>query len=161
MTVMAIGHLKILKRPREYRLTDCYKHVLETTFTKDGNEVKSIGDCLNIAAYRAEFEQYAEDQQLDSRREDDDANMIDWHEFVVVETIDFSRDETVQPLASPGEVDEMEESDDDEGETIRVVPNYTPKVVASNQTNKSQTHAIDPITGMSAPVSETSEHLRI
>lgn len=142
-------------------LTDCYKHVLETAFTNDGNEVKSIEDCLNNAAYRAEFEQYAEDRQLDSRREEDDANMIDWHEFVVVETIDFSRDETVQPLALPGEVDEMEESDDDEGETIRVVPNYTPKVVASNQTNKSQTHAIDPITGMSVPVSETSEHLRI
>mmetsp|Transcript_15104 Transcript_15104/g.22251 ORF Transcript_15104/g.22251 Transcript_15104/m.22251 type:complete len:634 (-) Transcript_15104:535-2436(-) len=142
-------------------LTDCYKHVLETALDNDAYQVKSIEACLNLTAYRAEFEHYAEERQLDSRGEEDDANMIDWHDFVVVETIDFSKDETVQPLTVPTEIDEMEESDDDEGETIRVVPNYTPKVVASNQTNKSQTHAIDPITGMSVPVSETSEHLRI
>ena len=52
----------------------------------------------------------------------------------------------------------MDESDDEQ-ETIRVVPSYTPKVVAT--TNVKETRAIDPITGKSVSVADMPEHMRI
>jgi splicing factor 3A subunit 1 len=57
----------------------------------------------------------------------------------------------------------MEESDEEEGETIRVVPSYTPKVVSTQTIAKetSRTHMIDPITGKSVPVADMPEHMRI
>jgi len=139
-------------------LTDCYKHVVDAAL-KEGFKELSIQSCLEIAAYRAEYERAAAERHQGDDQEEE-VNAIDWHDFVVVETIDFPRDEAVHPLAMPTEVLEMEMSDD-EGETIRVVPNYTPKVVASSQTDKSRTHVIDPITGTSVPASQTSEHMRI
>jgi len=62
------------------------------------------------------------------------------------------------PAATAG--DEMDESDDDdEGETIRVVPSYKPRVVGT--ANPQTAMAIDPITGKSVPVADVPEHLRI
>ena len=60
--------------------------------------------------------------------------------------------------AKQGE-DAMDESDEEEEETIRVVPSYTPKVVAP--TNLQQARAIDPITGKSVSVADMPEHMRI
>lgn len=149
-------------------LTDCYKYIIQTAvLKKDGFQRKSLQDCLDLAAYRAEYDRDAEERnQGNNTAEEDLANAIDWHDFVLVETIDFAQDETVQPLVMPTsatEVDGMDVSDDEDGdnEMIRVVPNYTPKVVASSQTSKSQTHVIDPITGKSVPAAQTSEHMRI
>ena len=56
--------------------------------------------------------------------------------------------------------DDMEESDEEDGEQIRVVPSYKPKVVAANSGNKLDT-VIDPITGKSIPVKDMPEHMRI
>jgi splicing factor 3A subunit 1 len=142
-------------------LTDSYKQILQIGFRKGDDEpAMSIEECLDLAAYRAEYEQDAEQRQENNGDDQDEGNAIDWHDFVVVETIDFAKDEVIQPISMPGEVNEMDESDE-EGETIRVVPSYTPRVVASNEADKSMTHVIDPITGKSVPVSQTSEHMRI
>lgn len=135
----------------------------------------SIQDMLDEAAYRAEYEQ--EMEQLRSEREDGELVVIDWHDFVVVETIEFPVDEKVELVMLPPppppprtsaqtqsatakpDTEAMEESDDDEEETIRVVPSYTPKVVGT--TNPQAARAIDPITGKSVPVADISEHMRI
>jgi splicing factor 3A subunit 1 len=126
--------------------------------------------------------------QQRSQHEDGEVVAIDWHSFVVVETIDFPVDEKVElsmlpppppppPLraaavlpaattaatqsatAQEASMDESDADDDDEDEAIRVVPSYTPKVVAT--ANPQATRAIDPITGKSVPVSDVPEHLRI
>lgn len=141
-------------------LVDCYKHIVQTAL-KDGFKAQSLDDCLDSAAYRAEYERDSAARKQQGEGDEEEVNVIDWHDFVVVETIDFDKDEVVQPLAMPLEVDEMEQSDDEDGETIRVVSNYTPKVVSSGQTSKTQTHVIDPITGKVVPADQTSEHMRI
>ena len=104
----------------------------------------------------------------------------------MVETIDFPADEMVQAMLPPPppaavlettagqpspavgavglpkrEDDAMDESsdEDDQGETIRVVPSYTPKVVGAS--DLSSARAIDPITGKSVAVADMPEHMRI
>jgi splicing factor 3A subunit 1 len=138
---------------------------------------------LQDVAYRVEYERDLEENQ----QEEGEIIPINWHDFVVVETIDFPADEIVEAMLPPppsllppvgsalqldaaavaaagtaatGE-EEMDESDDDEeeGETIRVVPTYTPKVVGTM--NLSGARAIDPITGKSVAVSDMPEHMRI
>lgn len=141
-------------------LADCYKHIVQSAL-KQGFKAQSLDECLDLAAYRAEYERDANERKQQGDGEDEQLNTIDWHDFVVVETIDFDKNEVVQPIAMPIEVDAMEQSDDEDGETIRVVSNYTPKVVASGQTSKAQTHVIDPITGKIVPADQTSEHMRI
>lgn len=102
---------------------------------------------------------------------------VDWHEFVLVETIDFAEDETLdtsapEPLAPPSksvEVDMEMEMDEpaptqvpmtlDDDDQITVVRNYRPDI-ASNKVAPAP-EMIDPITGRSIPVSEMSEHMRI
>ena len=108
---------------------------------------------------------------------------IDWHDFVVVETIDFAVDEIVAMLPPPppppplpvenktaattavasarhDAMDESSDEDDDNEETIRVVPSYTPKVYASHAASAMQT-VIDPISGKSVAVKDMPEHMRI
>jgi splicing factor 3A subunit 1 len=56
-------------------------------------------------------------------------------------------------------MDESSDDEDDQGETIRVVPSYTPKVVGAS--NPSAARVIDPISGKSLPVADMPEHMRI
>jgi splicing factor 3A subunit 1 len=122
---------------------------------------------LEMVAYRAEYER---DQ---AAQEDDPSAKIDWHTFVVVETIDFGVDEEVvapsqpPPLPPPIPVapkpsaqlmDEVLTTED--GETIRVVPSYTPKVADARSMLPDDT-IIDPITGKSVRVQDVPEHMRI
>ena len=140
----------------------------------------NVEKCLEMAAYRAEYER----DQTEHRGKDgtgvERGALIDWNDFVVVETIDFSVDEKVltlpppppppPPLAPAGRAtaiktttaqrqDEMEDDSDDDGEQIRVVPSYTPKVVSSKLPTSEM--VIDPITGKSVPVKDMPEHMRI
>jgi len=150
--------------------------------------------CLETAAYRCEYNRDKEEK----RREEEDKKygrgilggsaLVDWHDFVIVETIDFPIHEIVQPLqlqpvplplqppalssqqVKEEEVnddmdesgDEMEESDD-EGEKLKVVPNYTPKVVGASKAlaDTSRTHAVDPLTGKTVALADMPEHMRI
>mmetsp|Transcript_58846 Transcript_58846/g.170212 ORF Transcript_58846/g.170212 Transcript_58846/m.170212 type:complete len:665 (-) Transcript_58846:89-2083(-) len=165
-------------------LVDAYRKIISewTAAANDKSEAKvpskvdkadALQSVLEEAAYRAEYEREVEQQR--SQREDGEVIAIDWHDFVVVETIDFPVDEKVElsmlppPPPAPTTTttakapanDEMEESDDDddEGEAIRVVPSYTPKVVGT--ANPQTARAIDPITRKSVSVADVPEHLRI
>ena len=153
-------------------LVDAYRHVIHTWTTakeigKDG--VKEMANnpqhCLQMAAYRAEYNRHL----AETRRQEDitPAVQIDWHDFVVVETIDFPKDEQVVTLpppppsvsvAPPKADDEMQDSDDEQ-EQIRVVPTYQPKVVAAGQSTMET--VIDPITGQRVRVADMPEHMRI
>lgn len=164
-------------------LVDAYRRVYDTwTSSKPGDMVEEVASnvdkCLELTAYRVEYERDLEEQTRKQKLKDGegaDMAQIDWHDFVVVETIDFPKDEKVElamlpPPPPPPKTsstaaaaaaggDAMDESDDEDGEQIRVVPSYQPKVV-SQETN-SLKEVIDPITGKSVPVEDMPEHMRI
>lgn len=177
-------------------LVDAYRNIL-TEVTEAANsttstttpEVYSVQTALNDAAYRTEYERELErrrqKQQENSNMEDGEiANAIDWHDFVVVETIDFPIEERVdvslsmQPTkmasttaltttttdlvvhGSTVETDMDESSDEDDADSnIRVVPSYKPKVVGTF--DPSTARAVDPLTGKSVSVADMPEHMRI
>jgi splicing factor 3A subunit 1 len=172
-------------------LVDAYRRIFGTWTASTNTDKTNASDHhvqseLEEAAYRAEYKRELEQQK--SNKEDGEIMAIDWHDFVVVETIDFPVNEVVelsmlpppppppptsnQPTrprtststdTSPPKVLEnaitMDESDDEEEETIRVVPSYTPKVVGP--ANPQSARAIDPITGKSVSVADMPEHMRI
>ena len=175
-------------------LVDCYKQIIllsskssnlssitktfapvannKTADKKNDVNKNNIVKCLNIAAYKAEFDRDVREQKQklqDSQNNNDKLEgsadaMIDWHDFVVVETIDFPVDEIVAMLPPPpppsslrttelptrasstpqnavGGDDGMEESSDedmgegdDDKEEIRIDPTYQPRVVSSHAT---------------------------
>lgn len=152
--------------------------------------------CLEVAAYRSEYERDAADRRREAAERADGggilggADTIDWHDFVVVETIDFPSDEVVEALppptsmrlavlkneqpsrVEPVEVEEkqddaMDESsgdeDDDGGEQLKVVANYQPKVVSTKEItgDSSRTHIVDPISGKKIAIADMPEHMRI
>jgi splicing factor 3A subunit 1 len=154
------------------------------------NMAGNIHSCLEYAAYHAEYDRFKEEKRkaelekmMNEGRGDGilgGSSRVDWHDFVVVETIDFAVDEVVEslpppPLQTPKEEitteqkpvadDDMEASsdDDDDQENIEVVPDYTPKVVSSQAkfASEARTHVIDPITKKSIPIADMSEHMRI
>ena len=159
-------------------LVDAYRHI-QTPWSKptaDEDLPTDVDKCLEMAAYRAEYDRDIAERERAAQEENggalSGASLIDWHDFVVVETIEFPVDEVVMTLPPPpakaaalqeGENEEMEESDEEEGETIRVVPSYTPKVVSAQTIaeDSSRTHVIDPITGKSIAVADMPEHMRI
>ena len=150
------------------------------------NTAGDVSKCLEYAAFNAEYERYYEEKR---RRELESTEgsggiagtaRIDWHDFVVVETIEFAVDEIVQSLPPPpppapkreepaaaakvADDEVMDESSDDEGgEKIQVVENYAPKVVSSKAqfTSEARTHVIDPITKKSIRIDDMTEHMRI
>ena len=124
--------------------------------------------CLETAAYRSEYERDVADRRREAAERTEGgvmlggADTIDWHDFVVVETIDFLADEVVEALPQPTSMrlavlkneqpstvqpdedklevkqeDAMDESsdeeDDDGGEQLKVVANYQPKVVSTKE----------------------------
>jgi len=168
--------------------------IKEGTTTTDTKPVYDVQTALNDAAYRTEYERELERRRQKNQEnscaamEDGEiANVIDWHDFVVVETIDFPKEETVDvglsmlptktatTTAAPANIApahpttvrsndnmDMEESsdeEDDETDNIRVVPSYTPKVVGTY--DPSTARAVDPLTGKSVAVSDMPEHMRI
>lgn len=126
-------------------LTDAYRTVQQRLlgdFKKKGSSLPTEYDYLNKVAYQIEYEHLVRQEQ------DDDAPaaaVVDWHDFVVVETIDFAIEEKVIEMAP---VDE----------DIRVVSSYQPALKSANATDD---YAIDPISGKSVRVSDMPEHMRI
>lgn len=167
-------------------LVDAYRQIRTVWSDPSGTDrtnpvrmmANNVEHCLERSAYRAEYEQDQE-QQARKRTEAgvaDGVAKIDWHDFVVVETIDFPPEEAIElsmlppPPPPPPEQtttqqynndtslhETMDESDDDE--PIRVVPSYKPRIVTSED-HKMET-VIDPITGKSVPVKDMPEHMRI
>lgn len=131
----------------------------------------NIQNCLEHIAYCSEYNRYFEEQRIEQENKNSDgklhgAALVDWYDFVVVETIEFTSDESVEISkpnivpASEREIDKMDESDEEE---IQVVSDYRPKVVSSQSklSSESRTHVIDPITGKLIPIEDTTEHMRI
>jgi len=144
-------------------LVDAYKRVLDVWQNeREDDLIPKLADnpmeVLKVAAYRAEYER---DSRQTGDDEDDDIANVDWHNFVVVETIDFPVNEKVElslPPPPPPPVQPDVQISDDEDETIRVVGSYQPKVAASATTDSA---VIDPITGKSINIQDMSEHMRI
>jgi len=161
-----------------------------------------VSSCLSAAAYTTEYHRARHEKkraELQRAMEDGGGgggttsswggtSRIDWHDFVVVETIEFGVDEVVEMLPPPPpplpkvvadvvpppppkeeeDGEDMEDSSDEEEddadrETIDVVPNYTPKVVSSQSkfASTANTHVIDPITKKLIPIDDMTEHMRI
>ena len=157
----------------------------------------TIAQCLEAAAYRAEYERDAEDPRREAAERAEGsgvlggADTIDWHDFVVVETIDFPQDEAVEAALPPptsmrlavlnneepsqvqhdkqmdakqeDAMDESSEEEDDGGEKLNIVANYQPKVVSTKEItgDSSRTHIVDPISGKQIAVADMPEHMRI
>ena len=144
---------------------------------------KSIEESLQVVAHHVEstkFERKQKEETSDSTNLGGSSQM-DWHDFVIVETITFDIHEHIQPPppqpsntlnntnnnnnqdntddnhSTSEEEDDMEESSDEED--IHVDSNYTPKVVSSSSEKK--TMIIDPITQQSVPSDQMTEHMRI
>jgi splicing factor 3A subunit 1 len=171
-------------------LVDAYQRILHlmsspsnSTSEKTPGSIEAMANnvdiCLEIAAYRAEYQRDKEERSQ-SEQGASTVNKIDWHDFVVVETIDFPVDEVVamlppppppslaplRPIMTPQSTlvnssSDMEEGDDEEEEAIRVVPSYTPKIATSDATNPMDTMVVDPISGKSVAVKDMPEHMRI
>ena len=192
---------KIRMDARKKRLADLIDD--ETSENSTPVTTKStVQYCLESAAYRAEYERDMAQKKRDAAEDSGGlggAGIIDWHDFVVVETIEFKIDEKVEAVAPPtslrlaaltqdlkagvdptqssakdggdsegssGEESmDMEDDDDssDDGEKLKVVQNYQPKVVSTQQItgSSSRTHIIDPISGKSIPIADMPEHMRI
>lgn len=156
-------------------LVDAYRTILSnwTSPSTAKDYIKDLANnvdrCLEIAAYWAEYER---DQEEQARNADSQSSVaiIDWQDFVVVETIDFGVHEIVDimpppppPLPVPShpasaEVDEDMDVSDEEEEQIRVVPTYQPKI-AMQKTATAM--VIDPITGKAVAAQDMPEHMRI
>lgn len=158
----------------------------------------SVTHCLEDLAYRLEYDRYITDKKNQETINENNsggrllggASNIDWHDFVVVETIDFPINEVVEilppppPLALPtastksvklrqlyqqhksvangGMADDGSamSEDDNDDEQIKIV-SETEYTPKVVSTTSSITHVIDPITKRSIPIQDMSEHMRI
>ncbi len=173
-------------------------HLIADTEKVDPMKKKNATtQCLEIAAYRSEYERDAADRRREAAERAEGgsilggADTIDWHDFVVVETIDFPSEEVVEALPPPTSMrmavlkneqpskvqpvedkveekqedvmDESSEEEDDGGEQLKVVDNYQPKVVSTKEItgDSSRTHIVDPISGKQIAIADMPEHMRI
>jgi splicing factor 3A subunit 1 len=204
-TALVDGYRTFLPGGQEYEAMKMKgkKDRLESLMTEDTETVEKkkenvVKKCLEAAAYRTEYERDASNRKREALEHAagggilGGAGTIDWHDFVVVATIEFDKDEVVEALPAPTslrmaalnkevnekekepeeEEEEMEESeeegsdiedDEDDGEKLKVVSNYQPKVVSTKEItgDSSRTHIIDPITGKSIAIADMPEHMRI
>ena len=192
---------KVRMDARKKRLADLIDDETSDDSTPVNNH-STVHNCLEAAAYRAEYERDMAQRRRDAAEDSGGlggAGIIDWHDFVVVETIEFKIDEKVEAVAPPTSLrlaaltqdlkaggdqiessakaggdsgessgeDSMDMDDDDDnsddGEKLKVVQNYQPKVVSTQQItgSSSRTHIIDPISGKSIPIADMPEHMRI
>jgi len=98
------------------------------------------------------------------------AAFVDWHDFVIVETIPFDDDEMEEAaagagagagaaLAPPARV--VPTAVADSGEAIKVRTDYRPGSGAGAAAGPSITGYVDPRTGQQIPLEAASEHLRV
>lgn len=92
----------IAKRERLSHLIVPMDDLKDTPTKKD---VFHEQECLETAAYRAEYEREMAERRRETASEGADgiggAGTVDWHDFVVVETIGFAVDEVVEVLPAP------------------------------------------------------------
>ncbi|EGZ25148.1 hypothetical protein PHYSODRAFT_481939 [Phytophthora sojae] len=125
---------------------------------------------LDRCVHRMEW-QRTEQERKDKEAAESDAErralaQIDWHDFVVVETITFDGDDDLGAAAAAGDGEakgsddedmDMEEDDDDEPKPgIKVVENYVPQATA--MTAQQPLLSVD---GKTLSSAEANEHMRI
>ncbi|GMF44817.1 unnamed protein product [Phytophthora fragariaefolia] len=125
---------------------------------------------LDRCVHRMEW-QRTEQERKDKEAAESDAErralaQIDWHDFVVVETITFDDDDDLGASVAAGEADakgsddedmDMEDDDDDEPKPdIKVVEDYVPQATAA--TAQQPLLSVD---GKTLSSAEANEHMRI
>ncbi|KAG3161149.1 hypothetical protein PI126_g6574 [Phytophthora idaei] len=124
---------------------------------------------LDRCVHRMEW-QRTEQERKDKEAAESDAErralaQIDWHDFVIVETINFDDDDDLGASATVGEGEakgsdddmDMEEDDDDEPKPeIKVVEDYVPQATAA--TAQQPLLSVD---GKTLSSAEANEHMRI
>ncbi|KAL3771605.1 hypothetical protein ACHAW5_006632 [Stephanodiscus triporus] len=116
-TALVDGYRSFLPGGEEYERTNAKRGRLAHMITDGPDGVvttstdrrDTVRECLEAAAYRAEYER----EMWDRRREAagggagadgtilGGSGTVDWHDFVVVETIEFAADEVVEALPPP------------------------------------------------------------
>ncbi|KAI9998340.1 hypothetical protein PInf_002722 [Phytophthora infestans] len=133
---------------------------------EDGMERMKV---LDRCVHRMEW-QRTEQEREDKEAAESDAErralaQVDWHDFVIVETINFDDDDDLGASATVGEGEakgsdddmDMEEDDDDEPKPeIKVVEDYVPQATAG--TTQQPLLSVD---GKTLSSAEANEHMRI
>ncbi|KAF4039803.1 Ubiquitin family [Phytophthora infestans] len=133
---------------------------------EDGMERMKV---LDRCVHRMEW-QRTEQEREDKEAAEGDAErralaQVDWHDFVIVETINFDDDDDLGASATVGEGEakgsdddmDMEEDDDDEPKPeIKVVEDYVPQATAG--TTQQPLLSVD---GKTLSSAEANEHMRI
>ena len=170
-------------------LVDAYTKVLAPTreLTAEINAVRDRSHALSRVARRWDYSRRADEQarrdKAELAAERSAYQAVDWHDFVVVEVIDFPRDELVGQVVPPPpppprladmQVDELPPGfgsgapppppppppaalprDDD----IEIVDGYVPRVASGARDGP--TTMIDPLTGNEVPIDRMTEHMKI
>ena len=96
------------ERARDKAKMDARRQRLGTHLIADDDDKgrDAVRECLEAAAYRAEYErEMAERRRVTAEGGADGilggSGSVDWHDFVVVETIEFAADEVVEALPPP------------------------------------------------------------
>ncbi|KAL7522243.1 hypothetical protein ACHAWX_006935 [Stephanocyclus meneghinianus] len=112
-TALVDGYRSFLPGGEDYEIMKVKgkKERLAHLMTEDAVKNKTmetvVAECLEAAAYRTEYERDAANRKREALENATGggilggAGMIDWHDFVVVETIDFPSDEVVEALPPP------------------------------------------------------------
>ncbi|KAL7514461.1 hypothetical protein ACHAXN_011719 [Cyclotella atomus] len=112
-TALVDGYRSFMPGGEDYEIMKMRgkKHKLETLMgsdnSKDSSNKDGVRDCLESAAYRAEYERDAANRKREALESAagggilGGAGTIDWHDFVVVATIEFAEDEVVEAVSAP------------------------------------------------------------
>ncbi|KAL3796696.1 hypothetical protein HJC23_009996 [Cyclotella cryptica] len=112
-TALVDGYRSFLPGGEDYEIMKMNgkKERLAHLMTEDAVKTKTtetaVAECLEAAAYRTEYERDAANRKREALENAagggilGGAGTIDWHDFVVVETIEFSPDEVVEALPPP------------------------------------------------------------
>ncbi|CAM9113570.1 unnamed protein product [Chrysoparadoxa australica] len=169
-------------------LVDAYAKVLQPSQEQKEHVTSGSdkGKVLERVVHRWEYET-AQEAKRRAAQEEADADRVafravDWHDFVVVDTIDFAADELMEAQYDEDDMDvdmEMEEEEpageaeaaeepppppvryEDDESGITVVRDYRPTVAAASAAAAGDQMVVDPISGKSVRASELSDHMRI
>ena len=151
-------------------LVDAYTKILAPTaeLAQELERCSVREHCLRRCTHRWDFARRTDEAERREKAKRDAERVafqsVDWHDFVVVDTIDFPAEELAVPDQPPPPVAEEREiappglppRDDD----IKIVSDYAPRV-ASAADRSGPTTMVDPLTGNVVPIDRMSEHMRI
>jgi splicing factor 3A subunit 1 len=158
-------------------LVDSYRKIVSPS-EGDVARVAALSTSQGFLDAAAHMSEYKREMALRKDLENEEgtsleaATVVDWNDFVVVETVEFTAADLaaanddgdggdMDMAESDDEVEELEGGDGEGDETIKVVTDYNPRIQAGGASDTSKTHMMDPITKQLVPLSQMSEHMRI